>query len=87
MIHNFKAYPILVVLSAIAQQAKEATEKGGLYGGTGSIFSIRFDAMYKIKNTWEGDKNVLSDVSKLERVREVKRAIDNISTRGYLNIN
>lgn len=79
MIHNFKAYPILVVLSAIAQQAKEATEKGGLYGGTGSIFSIRFDAMYKIKNTWE--------VSKLERVREVKRAIDNISTRGYLNIN
>ena len=84
MIHNFKAYPILVVLAAISQQAREATEKGELYSSSSSIFSIRFDAMYKIKNTWVGD--TLSDASKYDRILQVKSAIDNISTRGYLNM-
>lgn len=87
MIHNFKAYPILTILSAIAEQAKEQVERNGIVNTRGLIFSIVFDDLYKIKNTWKGDSRENNLDLKLQRIREVKAAIDRASTRGMLNFN
>lgn len=85
MIHNYKAYPILSVLAAIAQQASEKTKDGGQYIRN-AIFNIQFDNLYKVKNQWKtGDGS--PDELKLSRIQETVAAINAISTRGFLSFN
>lgn len=85
LIHNYTAYPVLSILSAIARQAQEKMANSGEYVNK-TIFNIDFDNIYKIKNTWatgEGSPNEL----KLQRIKETVDVINSASTRGFLNLN
>lgn len=91
MIHNFRAYPILTILSAIAEQASQKTNNGGTYGGRGSIFRIDFDDAYKLDKVTNwivvgGDASIQSTEAKIQRIKDTKSKIDAISTRGFLNL-
>lgn len=88
LIHNFTAYPILAILSAIAEQAVERTQDGDSQYVNNAIFNISFENLGSINNSWRNQKtDPPSKILKLARIKEVKATIDSLSTRGYLNLN
>lgn len=84
LIYRFTAYPMLSIIAAIAQEAAKL-EEGQAYGSN-NIFTINFD-FKNVDNRYrvgEGEGN--SNLLKRNRIRDVKRAIDGIQSRGKFSV-
>lgn len=82
LIHNFKAYSMLGIISAIVEQINQVQSAGKREYGYRDGFTIVIE---RVQNKWYGgyDNN---NYAKLKRIREVKAAIYAIKSYGKLNI-
>lgn len=80
LIYNFRAYPMLSIISAIAKEGQEIIEAGGTYD-QGNIFGITISG---VNNQWIGGRK--NSYLKYKRVQKVKKLIDEISINGRLDI-
>ena len=86
LIFNYRAYPMLTIMSAIADQAASSVEAGNYYGSisSGDIFSISFSAA---SNDFVGQPGRNNPYLKMRRIERVRKAIEGLTSKGKINMN
>lgn len=84
LVYNGVAYPMLSIVEAIIDEAKNEKDFYGSTQNKKSFFSVRLDTTAAYANQWEAPKRV-SIPAAMKRAERARKAINRIRTYGQLN--